>query len=51
MLEENKMRKVFCVLVGLQVLVSGCSGHISSHCEAASDEIAKPPDTRVTTPY
>jgi hypothetical protein len=46
-LEESKMRKVFCALLGLQLIVSGCAWqHCTAHCEGVSDEIAKPSDTR-----
>ncbi len=45
-LEEDRMKKVFCMLLGFQMVVSGCAGHLSSHCEAASDEIAEPSDVR-----
>jgi hypothetical protein len=40
------MRKVFCMLLGFQLIVSGCSGHITAHCEGVSDEIATAPDMR-----
>jgi hypothetical protein len=44
--EENKMKKAFCVLLGFQLIVSGCSEHISAHCLNHSDEISFPPDMR-----
>jgi hypothetical protein len=45
-LEASKMRKVLCLLLGFQLIVSGCSEHISVHCIDMSEEIASPPDTR-----
>ena len=40
------MRKVFCVFLGILLIVSGCSPHISAHCQNISDEIAYPLDMR-----
>ena len=40
------MRKILCVLLGFQLIVSGCSEHISAHCLNHSDEISFPPDMR-----
>ena len=40
------MRKIICVLLGFQLLVSGCSEHISSHCLNHSEKISFPRDMR-----
>ena len=40
------MRKVICVLLGFQLIFSGCSEHISAHCQNLSDEIASSQDMR-----
>jgi hypothetical protein len=40
------MRKALCVLLGFQLIVSGCAEHISAHCLDISDEIATDPDMR-----
>jgi len=45
-LEVNRMRKVFCVLLGFLLVVSGCGEHITAHCLDLSDEIATAPDMR-----
>lgn len=45
-LEVNKMRKFLCVLLGFQLLVSGCSEHISAHCLNHSEEISLSPEMR-----
>ena len=39
-------RKVFCVLLGFQLAVSGCGEHLSAHCQTLSDEIAGVPEMR-----
>ena len=40
------MRKIICMFLGFQLLVSGCSEHISGHCLNHSEEISLPPDMR-----
>ena len=45
-LEVSKMRKVFCVFLGILLIVSGCSPHLSEHCQDISDEIDTYPDMR-----
>ena len=40
------MRKVICVLLGFQLLVSGCSEHLSDHCMELSAETALPAEGR-----
>ena len=40
------MRRVICVLLGFQLLVSGCSEHLSDHCMELSAETALPAEDR-----
>ena len=40
------MSKVFCVLLGLQLVASGCGEFSTAHCLDLRDEIATPPDMR-----
>jgi len=40
------MRKVFCILLGFLMILSGCSSHITAHCQNLSDEIATSQDMR-----
>ena len=40
------MRKVFCVLLGILLIISGCSPHITAHCQDISIEIGTSPDMR-----
>ena len=40
------MRKVFCVLLGFLLIVSGCSEHFSAHCQEMSAEIDLPTELR-----
>ena len=42
----NKMRKVICMLLGFLLIVSGCSSHITAHCQNLSYETSLPPDMR-----
>jgi hypothetical protein len=39
-------RKVFCVLLGFQLAVSGCGEHMSVHCRRFSGQIAADPGMR-----
>ena len=40
------MKKVICVLLCFQFIVSGCSEHLSDHCMVMSAETALPPEQR-----
>ena len=40
------MRKVLCLLLSCLLIVSGCSSHITDHCQNLSDEIASDQDMR-----
>ena len=40
------MRKVLCLLLGVLLIISGCSEHLSDHCIEMSGEISLPRELR-----